>query len=65
MTDSGTYFETEKHLWTCEAGVLNYLGHGTALCMVKMTTSVSIRCAFLYSQGFVSFSLFDNDCSAA
>lgn len=42
MTDSGVSFETEKHLWTCEAEVLEfYLGHRKALCVGEMIASVS------------------------
>lgn len=41
-------FETEEHLWTFEARVLEYyLGHRAALPIVEMPACVSVRCAFL------------------
>lgn len=38
-------------------GCLNSIWDRTALCTAEMTVSVSIRCASLYSEGFVSFSV--------
>lgn len=54
----GYCLEPETRRRTCEAGILErYLGRRATLCTAEMSASLSVRCGFLHSEGFVSLSL--------